>query len=219
MLGAVGMLAALLEARRSGQGQVVDASMLDGVVSTLFHGQRVEGEWLDERGENSLNGGAHFYNVYETADGKFVTIAAGEPQFYQALLRELDLTPEEFPQYDRQAWPSMKDRVASIIKSKPLEHWLTLTGDPFQCVAPVWSFADAPSDPHNVAHGTYVDVDGITQPQAVPRFDRTPAHVGGVALPGEHTHRVLREWGFADEDIETLEQQGAIRQRPTSNVR
>ena len=220
MLAAIGMLAALLESRRSGKGQVVDASMLDGValLSTLFHGQRAEGEWLDERAANSLNGGAHFYNVYETSDGRFLTIASGEPQFYEALLRELDLPPEEFPQYDLDKWPEMKVRIAAIIKTKPLAHWSALAGDRSQCVAPVWSFAEAPSDPHNRAHGTFVEVDGVTQPQVAPRFARTPGRVGPVATPGQHTRAVLKEWGLADEEVAALEEQETIRQRPVTHT-
>jgi alpha-methylacyl-CoA racemase len=219
MLAALGMLAGILEARASGHGQVVDASMVDGValLSTMFHGQRTAGEWVDERGANTLNGASPWYNVYETADGKYVTVAAGEPQFYEALLKELGLSPDEFKQYDVEAWPKLHARMANIIKAQPHAHWASLAGHPLQCIAPVWSFAEAPADPHNVARQTYVDVDGIVQPGAAPRFERTPGAPGRISRPGAASASVLTDWGFDDAEVAELLRTGTVRQRPADD--
>ena len=214
MMLAFGLVAALLEAQRSGQGQVIDAAMVDGAASlmTMTHSFRAMGIWNDERGTNMLDTGAHYYDVYETADGKYVSIGSIEPQFYAELLRLTGLEGEELPwQQDRNEWPSMKERLAGIFRSKTRDEWCELMEGSDVCFAPVLTMAEAPEHPHNVHRGTFVDVAGITQPGPAPRFSRTPGEIRRPpAHAGQHTDEVLTEAGVEADRLAKLREAGAI---------
>jgi alpha-methylacyl-CoA racemase len=215
MLLAVGVLAALLEARGSGQGQVVDAAMVDGaaLLATMFYGMRDMGQWDGGRGGNLLDGGAHFYEVYETADGKHVSIGSMEPKFYANLLAALGLDPAELPeQYDASTWPEMKRRFAEIFKTRTRDEWEQALGSAEVCFAPVLDLDEARAFSHNRERGVFVDHDGMVQPAPAPRFDRTPSAIAGPApAPGEHTREGLAAWGFGDDELDGLAAAGAIR--------
>jgi alpha-methylacyl-CoA racemase len=216
MVLAFGVACALVEAERSGQGQVVDAAMVDGaaVLTTLFHGLRAMGLWNDERGTNLLDGGAYFYDAYECADGKHVAIGSLEPQFHAELLERLGLEEEvdELPrQHDRSQWPAMKERMAVIFKTRTRDEWCELMEGSDVCFAPVLSFGEAPEHAHNVARGTFVKVDGVVQPAPAPRFSRTPGEIArGPVEPGAHTDEVLAELGVSPERIAELRTAGVI---------
>jgi alpha-methylacyl-CoA racemase len=184
MLLVTGILAALFERSVSGKGQVVDAAMIDGVslLTTIFHGMRAEGLWNDEPGTNVLDLGAPFYNVYETADGRYLTIGCGEPQFYARLLDTIgpvggvdEALREELlrGQVDQASWPAGKARLAAVFKGKTLQEWRALLEGSDTCFAPVLTMAEAPHHPHNVARGTFIEVDGVIQPAPAPRFSRS----------------------------------------------
>ena len=214
MLLAFGLVCGILEARSSGQGQVVDAAMVDGasVLATMMYGLRAMGVWKDERGTNLLDTGAPFYDVYQTADGKYISIGSIEPQFYAELLRLSGLADEELPhQMDQSQWPSMKDRVAAVFRTKTRDEWCALMEHTDVCFAPVLSMAEAPQHPHNVERGTFVEVAGVVQPGPAPRFSRTVAEVSRPpANPGQHTDEALTEWGFAPDELAKLREAGAI---------
>ncbi len=214
MLLAFGVLAGLLEARSSGRGQVVDAAMVDGAAAlmTMTHSFRAMGIWDDERGTNMLDTGAHFYDVYETADGKYVSIGSIEPQFYAELLRLTGLEDEELPwQHDRAQWPAMKERLAAVFRTRTRDEWCALMEGTDVCFAPVLPIPEAVEHPHNVARGTFVEVAGITQPGPAPRFSRTtPAIASPPAHPGQHTDEVLAAAGFDADRIAKLREAGAI---------
>ncbi len=205
---AVGVLAALLEARASGQGQVVDAAMVDGAahLMTMFYEMHAAGVWTDEPGTNMLDGGSPFYDVYETRDGKYVSIGSIEPQFYAELLRLSGLDKEDLPaQLDSAHWPALKERLAAVMRTKTREEWCRIMEGSDVCFAPVLSLKEAPAHPHNVHRKAFIDVDGVLQPAPAPRFSRTPGGVQrGPAVPGDHTEEVLRDWGFSNEEIAGL---------------
>jgi alpha-methylacyl-CoA racemase len=211
---AFGIVAGLLEARASGQGQVIDAAMVDGAASlmTMTHSFRAMGIWNDERGTNMLDTGAHFYDVYETADGRYVSIGSIEPQFYAELLRLTGLEGEDLPwQQDRAQWPAMKERLAAIFRTKSRAEWCEIMEGTDVCFAPVLTIPEAVEHPHNVARGTFVEVAGQPQPGPAPRFSRTAAEVGGPpAHAGQHTDEVLAGAGFDAERIAKLREAGAI---------
>jgi alpha-methylacyl-CoA racemase len=215
MLLALGVCAALTERATSGEGQVVDAAMVDGaaLLMTFIHAMTAMGVWGPERGTNMLDTGAHFYDVYETADGKYVSIGSIEPQFYAELLKLTGLEgQDDLPyQHDRAQWPAMKERLAAIFKAKTRDEWCEIMEHTDVCFAPVLTPAEAPQHPHNVQRGTFQEVAGIVQPSPAPRFSRTP---GGIAGPpahaGQHTHEVLVEWGFDPNRIAKLREIGAI---------
>jgi alpha-methylacyl-CoA racemase len=215
MLLANGVLAALLEATSSGKGQVIDAAMVDGAAQLMwmFHGFQAMGMWdAGQRESNMLDGGAHFYDAYECADGEYVSIGSIEPQFY-ALLKELAGLPEEEfgEQHNTAKWPEMKDKLAAIIRQKTQAQWCEIMEGTDVCFAPVLSFMDAPAHPANVARNTYIEVDGITQPAPAPRFSRTPSAVkNGGSNPGQDTDAVLAAMGFGEREIAELKQKGAI---------
>lgn len=197
---ALGICAALFEAQRSGKGQVIDAAMTDGAASLMatFYGMRASGLWSDERDANFLDGGAHFYDTYECKDGGWVSIGSIEPQFYALLLEKTGLAddPAFKAQIDRSAWPALSDKLAAMIKTKTRDEWCALMDGSDVCFAPVLSMAEAPAHPHNAARGTFVEVEGVTQPGPAPRFSRTPSAVQGPAPSvGAHTDEVLAEWG------------------------
>ncbi|MCH2172231.1 CoA transferase [Myxococcota bacterium] len=208
MLMAIGVLAALLETSRSGQGQVVDAAMVDGaaLLTTFIYGLRAMGIWNDERGANLLDTGSHFYDVYETSDGLYVSIGSIEPQFYAELLARTGLEGEELPrQMDRQSWPEMKERFAKLFKTKTRAEWCELMEGSDVCFAPVLSMSEAADHPHMRERQTFVDVDGVVQPAPAPRFSRTPGSIDRPpSSPGEHSDEVLHDFGFAAEEVERL---------------
>jgi len=214
MLLAYGMVCALLERERSGKGQVVDAAMVDGsaALMAIFFGARAAGWWHDERGTNMLDTGAHFYDVYETRDGKYVSIGSIEPQFYRELLEKTGLAGEELPhQMDRSQWPALKERLAAIFKSKTRDEWCEIMEGSDICFAPVLDMGEAPQHPHNRARRTFIEVAGTIQPRPAPRFSRTQS---GVRRPpphaGQHTDEALREWGFSGEELRKLREAKAI---------
>jgi alpha-methylacyl-CoA racemase len=184
---AFGLVCAILEARRSGRGQVVDAAMVDGVASlmTAFHGMVAAGLETHERGTNYVDTGAHFYNVYECADGRWITVAPIEGKFYTELLRRLDLDPASLPpQMDRGHWPEAQTRFASLFKTRTRDEWCAILEGTDACFAPVLTTDEAPYHPHNRTRGTYVEIGGIVQPAPAPRFSRT---VPDLPMPPQPT--------------------------------
>ncbi len=215
MLLVNGVLAALLETANSGKGQVIDVAMVDGAAQLMwmFHSFEALGFWdASQRESNMLDGGAHFYDSYECADGEYVSIGSIEPQFY-ALLKELaGLSEEDFgKQNDAAQWPLMKEKLAAVIRQKTQAQWCDIMEGTDVCFAPVLNFMDAPRHPANVARDTYIEVDGITQPAPAPRFSRTPSAVehGGHDV-GEDTDAVLTAMGFGEQEIAGLKDSGAI---------
>jgi len=214
MLLALGVVAALLEASRSGRGQVVDAAMVDGaaLLTTQFHELLAAGLWREERGANLLDGGAPFYGVYETADGRHLAVGALEPQFWAELLERLGLDAAELPaQLDRNGWPELRERLAALFRTRPRDEWCELLAGTDACVAPVLGLGEAPAHRHNRARGTFVDVGGVVQPAPAPRFSRTPPDPPQPpARAGEHTDQALADWGVAPEEVARLRGAGAI---------
>ena len=214
MLLAFGLVCGILNAQRTGEGQVVDAAMVDGaaVLMTMFHAFRAMGIWEDARGSNLLDTGAHFYDVYETADGKYVSIGSIEPQFYAELLRLTGLEGEELPwQHDKAQWPALKERLAAIFKAKTRDEWCALMEGTDVCFAPVLSMAEAPQHPHNVHRQTFLELDGVVQPAPAPRFSKTAPEVQRPpAHAGQHTDEVLADWGFDADRIAKLRDAGAV---------
>ena len=211
---AFGMVCAILEARQSGEGQVVDAAMVDGAASlmTFFHGFRAMGIWNDERGTNLLDTGAHFYDVFECSDGEYVSIGSIEPQFYAELREKLELTDEKWDQQmSRSMWPELKAELAAIFKRRTRDEWCELMEHSDICFAPVLSMEEAPKHPHNVHRGTFVERNGIVQPGPAPRFSRTEAEIQRPpAHAGQHTDELLADVGYAAEEISALRQAGSV---------
>ena len=215
MLLVTGVLAALLETANSAEGQVIDVAMVDGAAQLMwmFHGFQAMGFWdADKRKSNMLDGGAHFYNTYECADGEYVSIGSIEPQFYAELVRLAELPAEDFGnQNDREQWPAMEDKLAIIMKARTQAQWCELMEGTDVCFAPVLTFMDAPNHPANVARNTYIEVDGLTQPAPAPRFSRTPSTVEhGAHKAGQDTDQILQAMGFAQTDVTSLRARGAI---------
>jgi len=211
---ALGVVTGLLEAQKSGKGQVVDTAMVDGVASlmTAIYGMRGAGVFTDNRGENMLDTGAHFYDAYETSDGKYICIGSIEAKFYEELLQLSGLKGEELPrQLDRKSWPAMKERIAKLFRTKTRDEWCRIMEGSDVCFAPVLSMEEAPRHPHNRQRGTFVEENGVIQPAPAPRFSRTPSAIQRPpARPGEHTEEALRDWGFSASDLERLRACGAI---------
>jgi alpha-methylacyl-CoA racemase len=211
MLLVIGILSALFERFRSGAGQVVDTAMIDGValLSTLFHGLRAEGLWSDVPGTNILDLGSPFYNVYETADGRYVTVGCGEPEFYATLLDMLGLGRELLHQQsDSATWAAGRARLAEVFKTRRLDEWRELLEGTQTCFAPVLTLAEAPAHPHNVQRGTFVEVDGVVQPAPAPRFSRTPPGPPGLPSAGSGTAEVLLGWGLDRDEVDALDPAG-----------
>jgi alpha-methylacyl-CoA racemase len=211
---AYGIVCALLETKNSGKGQVVDAAMIDGaatLMASTFAAHQV-GFWSDERGTNLLDSGSHFYEVYETADSKYISLGSIEPQFYAALLEKLGDDAEHFQnQFDMKNWPVMKDKMTAIIKRKTRDEWDAIFADADVCYAPVLSMSEVRHHPHHQARGTFIDDGEVWQPAPAPRFSRTNGEVrSAAATVGEHTEVVLREFGFSDEQIKARLESGAI---------
>ena len=208
MLLAFGIACGLLEAQRTGKGQVVDAAMVEGasVLAAMFSGMLHEGKWTETRAANALDSGAPWYDTYETLDGKFVAVGAIEAKFYAELLERLGLAAAKLPaQHDRQGWPELRRRFAAAFRAKTRDEWARVFEGSDACVAPVLSFSEARTHPHNVARGGYVTVGGVEQPGPAPRFSRTP---GGVrrAPPerGALGREALADWGFTPAEIDRL---------------
>ena len=209
----LGVLAALVEARRSGRGQVVDAAMIDGVASlmTATYALRAAGLANGRRGTNVLDGGAHFYDVYETRDGRYLAVAAIEPKFYAALLRRLDLDPDALPQTPAEDWPALKAALAAVFLTRTRDEWVAAFEGSDACVAPVLDMDEAPRHPHNRARDTFVRRAGRWQPNAAPRFSRTPSRVRCDPAPaGRSPRETLRAWGIGDGEIDALIAGGVV---------
>ena len=210
---AMGVLAGILNARQTGKGQVVDCSMVEGAASLMMmmYGALADGSWIEERGRNRVDGGAHFYGVYETRDGEHVAIGSIEPQFYALLLRHTGIPAEELPQWERRRWPELRERLAAVFKTKTRDEWVAIMEQTDICFAPVLRMSEAFDHPHNRHRQSFVEIDGIPQPAPAPRFVGTPGAVQRPpARPGEHTGEVLRDWGFAAEEIAALHRAGAV---------
>ncbi|HRD77242.1 MAG TPA: CaiB/BaiF CoA-transferase family protein, partial [Hyphomicrobiaceae bacterium] len=214
MLLAVGVLAALLEASRSGKGQVVDAAMVDGAALLMagIHGLYSQGTWKDERGVNILDTGAPWYEVYETSDGKWVSIGSIEGRFYEDLLARLGLAGEKLPkQWDKSGWPMLRERFAAAFKTKSRDAWCQVFEGSDACFAPVLTMAEVEAHPHNRERKTFLRVDGVMQAAPAPRFSRTAAKAGAASRGvGTDTDAVLGAAGFAPERIKDLIARGVV---------
>ncbi|MGC9670700.1 CaiB/BaiF CoA transferase family protein [Planosporangium sp. 12N6] len=211
----IGVLAALREAERSGRGQVVDAAIVDGTAHLLAgtHMMLATGAWTDERGVNLLDGGAPFYAVYETADGRHMAVGALEPKFYAELLAKLGLDEDPHRQHDRALWPALRERIAAAFGGRSQAEWSAVFADSDACVAPVVSLREAAHHPHIKARGSIVEYDGMLQPAPAPRFSATPTALGTPPpAPGRHTREILRDWGV--ENAAALLESGAAVQAP-----
>ncbi|MBD9629641.1 CaiB/BaiF CoA transferase family protein [Pseudomonas sp. PDM19] len=213
MLLGFGVLCALLEAQRSGKGQVVDAAMTDGtaLLSAMMYGFRAGGRLSDERGANLLDGGAHFYDTYACADGRFIALGAIEPQFYAELLQRCGIDDPQFQQQmDPRQWPQLKAKLTALFLQRSRAQWCELLEGSDACFAPVLDWAEAAQHPHNRERGTYLELDGVLQPAPAPRFSRTPAATPTQAAGEPQSEAVLRDWGLSDERIADLQQAGVI---------
>lgn len=214
MMLALGLVCALLEARTSGAGQVVDSAMVDGasLLMTVFHGRRLAGTWLDERGTNYIDSGAPFYDVYETADGKYISVGAIEPKFHREMLRRIGVDLGSLPDVVRRKdWPGLKSQLADIFKSKTRAEWTALLEGTDSCFAPVLGLGEVHEHPHHLARDSFIEVAGVSQPAPAPRFGRTAGEVSlPPPLPGEHTTEILKDWGFSDEEARELRACGAL---------
>jgi alpha-methylacyl-CoA racemase len=215
MLMAVGVLAALWNAERSGKGEVVDVAMVDGsaLLMTMTWAFRALGVWQDGRGSNLLDTGAPFYEVYECADGKMLAVGALEAQFHAELIAIMGLDPADLPsQMDRSSWPEQKQRYAEVFATKTRDEWAALAEGRDACVAPVLSMTEATEHPHNVARNTFVEVAGQLQPGPAPRFAVSPtAELVAPCWPGEGGREALASWGLEEARIASLSDSGVIR--------
>lgn len=209
-----GILAALLECKNSGQGQVVDAGMVDGALSlmTSIYGMKAAGLQTDRRADNILDSGSHFYNVYETSDGKYVSIGSIEKKFYEELIETLQLQDADLPkQMDRNQWPAMREKFAAIFRTKTRDEWCAIMENSDICFAPVLTLEEAPSYHHNQQRDAFVEVGGQLHPAPAPRFSRTPSSIKGPApRPGSNTEEALAQWGIDGSRIARLRDAKAI---------
>jgi len=208
MLLAFGVVCALLERQSSSKGQVIDAAIVDGaaLLMTAIHGLRSMGLWSDERGTNLLDGGAHFYDTYECADGEYIAIGAIEPKFYAQLLKHTGLEAAALPeQMDRDQWPAAKESLAEVFMTKTRAEWCQIMEGSDACFAPVLGMDEAPQHSHNKQRETFIEIAGVTQPAPAPRFSRTPGDVPSPPPhPGQHTDDALAAWGATAEEIAAL---------------
>ena len=217
MFLAFGVVCALLEAQKSGKGQVIDAAMVDGVavLMSMFWAFSQAGHFNENKpGTNLLDTGAHFYDVYQCADGKYVSIGSIEPQFYALLLEKTGLTndPAFAKQMDSSQWPELKVRFAEVMRTKTSDEWCALMEGTDICFAPVLTMSQAAQHPHNVQRKTFIEISGVTQPAPAPRFSRTPSAVPTPpAHPGQHSREILLDWGFGEPAIESLLASGAVK--------
>lgn len=200
MFLAYGMACALLEVQKSGRGQVIDAAMTDGsaLLMAMSHSLDAQGQLSPQRGTNLLDGGAHFYDVYETADGKYISIGSIEPQFYALLVEKAELDAEEFrDQNDPRKWPQLKQKLEEVFKTRSRDEWCALMEGTDVCFAPVLGIHEAPHHPHNQARATYVEIGGMIQPAPAPRFSRTKPRVPFESSePGSDAESVIKDWGI-----------------------
>jgi alpha-methylacyl-CoA racemase len=214
MFLAWGVMCAVFEAQRSGRGQVVDVSMVEGsaVLMHMMQAMLAQGYWRDQRGCNLLDGAAHFYDTYETADGRFVSIGSIEPQFYQLLIELAGLDAKEFaPQMDPSRWPRLKERLAEVIRGRTRDEWCAVMEGTDVCFAPVLSMHEAPQHAHNRARGSFIEIDGVMQAAPAPRFSRSAAPTPAAPRPaGSDTQAVLRELGYSDAEIESLRERDVL---------
>lgn len=215
MMLAYGMVCALLAARSTGDGQVVDCAMTDGsaLLATMIWSLRASGRWNDVRGTNFLDTGAHYYDCYATADGKFISIAPVEPQFYADLITRLGLSDDlDFNvQNDSQRWPLLKAKFEKLFLTKSRAEWSDLLEHTDACFAPVLSMEEAPSHPHNKARQTFIEVDGITQPAPAPRYSRTPtSRPVPMSKDTEQSEKIWKEIGYSDDQLRALREDGVI---------
>jgi alpha-methylacyl-CoA racemase len=215
MFLAFGVVCAILEAQRSGQGQVVDAAMVDGsaVLMTMVWGLKAIGFWDEALGVNVLDTGAPFYDTYETSDGKFVSIGSLEPQFYAELIQRLGLEGDDLPhQMDRGRWPELRERFTALFKTKTRDEWCAVLEHTDACFAPVLTMSEAAAHPHVQARRTVIERDGVPQPAPAPRFSRTAPEVQRSApWPGQHTDEALVEWGLGADEVAKLREAGALK--------
>ncbi|HVS67984.1 MAG TPA: CaiB/BaiF CoA-transferase family protein [Mycobacteriales bacterium] len=218
MFCVMGVLAALLERQASGEGQVIDVAMVDGVSSLLSmaHGQASAGMMPDARGSSLLDGGAPYYDTYKCSDGEYMSVGAIEPQFYEALKQTLEL-PDLPGQGDHAAWPKMREMLAEKFATKTRDEWAAIFDDVDACVAPVLWLSEAKSHPHLAARGTLVEMGGVTNPAPAPRFSRTPGRIAGPPKhPGTDTVAALTEWGIEKAEVDRLVETGVVVQVETS---
>ncbi|MDO9222720.1 MAG: CaiB/BaiF CoA-transferase family protein [Caulobacter sp.] len=211
---AFGLMAGIIHARETGQGQVIDCAMSDGAASlmAMFYGFKGAGIWKDERRSNLLDGGAHFYDTYQCADGKWISIGSIEPQFYALLLEKTGITDPQFAnQMSRDEWPELKAKLAAVLAKKTQAEWCEIMDATDICFAPVLTLDEAPRHAHNVARETFVTIDGVVQPAPAPRFSATPGVVQGPPPKiGAHNDEALAQWGFSGAEIEALKASGAL---------
>jgi alpha-methylacyl-CoA racemase len=211
---ALGVVSAMFEAKSSGKGQTVDAAMIDGAASlmTSAYGLQAAGMWDGGRGGNILDSGAHFYEVYETGDGQYISLAPIESKFYAEMLQRIGVSADDLPQSrDISEWPELKERLADIVATKSLDEWCALLEGTDVCFAPVLDMADAPKHPHNIERDTFIEQDGVVQPNAAPRFSRTPSAVrGSPASPGQHSREILDDWGIDAGRADKLMSSGVV---------
>ncbi len=213
MMLAFGLLCGMLEASRTGKGQVVDAAICDGAstLATTYHGKLKSGDWVNQRQANTLDGGAHFYGCYTCADGKYVSIGSIEPQFYSLLLKLCGIDDPDFQQqWERAQWPQLREKLASLIAGKTRDQWCTLLEGTDVCFAPVLDFMEAHDHPHNKERGSFIETDGIVHPAPAPRFSRTPGQAQSIPKTGQHTQELLTELGMSESDIAALRASGTI---------
>ena len=213
MLLAYGLVCALLEAQKSGKGQVVDAAMVDGAASLMAMFFSMAGRGFDDkRGTNLLDGGSHIYYTYETKDEEHVCVGSIEPQFYQLLVEKAGGDANRFgPQMDKDQWSGFRDELEEVFKTKTRDEWCEIMEGTDVCFAPVLSVFEAPAHPHNVHRGTFIELDGVVQPSPSPRFSRTAAEVSHAArAPGEDSNEVLSGIGFAEDELRSLREEGVI---------
>ena len=215
MMLTTGILAALLQAKATGRGQVVDAAMTDGVpllMGTAFT-LRANGRWNEDSYNNLVDGGAYFYTTYECADGRWIALGAIESQFHALLLEKLGLTnaPEFQNPLNSENWGAAKSRLAAVFITHNQAHWRKLLENTDVCFAPVLTMTEAPQHPHNIARNTFIEIEGTLQAAPAPRFSETPSDTPTTPpLPGEHNDEVLREWGFDKDEVTELTYSGAI---------
>jgi len=211
---AFGMVCALLEAKNSGKGQVVDAAMVDGSASlmSMFFTFKNMGMFNEERGTNMLDGATHFYDTYETKDGKWISLGSIEPQFYKLLIEKANLDAKQFaPQMVVDKWPELKTELTEVFLSKTRNEWCDIMEGTDVCFAPVLSINEAVDHPHNKVRETFIEVNGVTQPAPAPRFSRTKPEIRNSArLAGQDTQEVLSNWGFSDDEISSLKDKGTV---------
>ena len=219
MLAAFGLVSAVLHARQTGQGQVVDVAISDGaaLLTALIQGWRSAGLWNLETGTNNGDGGAHFYETYRCADGRYISIGAMEPQFYALLRERCGMSDPQFDaQWDAAAWPELKEKAAAIFLTRTRAQWCALLEGTDACFAPVLDLDEAPDHPHNRARATFVKVDGVTQPAPAPRFSRTPPSAPlRVSRPGADSRKLLQELGWSAAELEDL-LTSAVQQDPAT---